>query len=378
MNKKQWKAISKRDIKRTKDIISLALRDDITVCAYGAGKIGRTFGKEILDYFGIRIDFYCDSNPSLIGTTIVDGIMCREREYVLREKANTVFFVLVGYADIEAVVELLMNEGVDRFVTYDDLCELPEILEHYLPFLDNHKIAVYTCITGGYDLPREPQHFSDNCDYYLLSDEKPKAGSSYRWVDIKNIVPRDIVDPIYQNRYCKILPHLFLSDYRYSIYVDGNITITGDLSRFVNKLRSARIGFMGGNFTNNYYTHGMRCIKMGADYETKLEKQMRDYYLQGMPANVGSYYCGIIVREHNNPICISLMSDWWNEFVKYSKRDQISMPYILWKNGYSRDDVYVASEEEIQGVYYDNPYWEYDKKHRKERFCVKSTSTLKS
>jgi hypothetical protein len=33
------------------------------------------------------------------------------------------------------------------------------------------------------------------------------------------------------------------------------------------------------------------------------------------------------------------MEEWWKEFIEYSKRDQISLPYVLWKNGIKINDV---------------------------------------
>ena len=41
---------------------------------------------------------------------------------------------------------------------------------------------------------------------------------------------------------------------------------------------------------------------------------------------------GIIVRDHNNPTCIDLMEQWWNQIKTKSKRDQVSFNYLIWKN----------------------------------------------
>lgn len=58
-----------------------------------------------------------------------------------------------------------------------------------------------------------------------------------------------------------------------------------------------------------------------------------------MPKNYGLLQCNIIVREHNNPLCIKIMEEWWQEFQKYSKRDQISLPHVLYMNNVKVEQV---------------------------------------
>ena len=54
----------------------------------------------------------------------------------------------------------------------------------------------------------------------------------------------------------------------------------------------------------------------------------------------GLFECTIIVTDLHNNKGIELLDKWWNEFIKSeSMRDQISLPYVIWKNGYSIDDI---------------------------------------
>ena len=46
---------------------------------------------------------------------------------------------------------------------------------------------------------------------------------------------------------------------------------------------------------------------------------------------------GCIVRRHNEDQVINLMSEWWFQINKYSYRDQISFPYVCWKNNFQPD-----------------------------------------
>ena len=51
-----------------------------------------------------------------------------------------------------------------------------------------------------------------------------------------------------------------------------------------------------------------------------------------MPQNYGLAETNILYRNHSQNI-INLMEEWWEMIKNYSKRDQLSFTYILWKNG---------------------------------------------
>lgn len=368
MEKRVFDLVNKRDIKKTRELIELSKLDNYQVCAWGTGKVGRTFGKEILDILNINIDYYCDTNTEKVGTFIA-GKRCESVEKLFNNKEKCICFVLIGYADIESACTALVEHNVTNIVTYDDLCELPEVMEYFLPFLKKN-IAVYTCITGGYDEPKEPEYISEKCDYFLISETPPNKGSIYKWIDLYDVVPKEITNPIYQSRYCKMHPHIVFPNYRYSIYVDGSITITGSLEDFIDKLGKSRIATLGGNFSKNYYAHVIRIVKMGSDTSAKVIKQVQNYFRQGLPTEIGTFVCGLLIREHNHPICKRVMDIWWEEYVNNCNRDQISFPYAIWKNGMERKDVYLICDENNLGEYFDNPYWKYTRQHKKERFLA--------
>ena len=54
----------------------------------------------------------------------------------------------------------------------------------------------------------------------------------------------------------------------------------------------------------------------------------------------------IIIRKHNEDLCVSLMRSWWDEFINGVQRDQISLPYVLWKNKFSMSDLYLLGDNE--------------------------------
>ena len=101
-----------KDNDRTRDFISLSKREDINVCVWGAGRLGRTLGKKILDFLNVKIDYYCDKNSNLINTEIVDGIICKSEEELIRNKDNTICFIMIGHANAESACDYLVKKGV--------------------------------------------------------------------------------------------------------------------------------------------------------------------------------------------------------------------------------------------------------------------------
>ena len=70
-----------------------------------------------------------------------------------------------------------------------------------------------------------------------------------------------------------------------------------------------------------------------------LKEQVAYYKNQGFPDNAGLMACGVIVRDMSNPKIKSIEKQWWQENIKWSYQDQLSLPYLLWKNNQSYDQI---------------------------------------
>lgn len=363
-----FERINTRDINRTYRLLELARKKEYEVCVWGAGNVGKTYGKEALDILGIKIDYYCDRNEEIVDTIVTENVVCKSEIYLKKHSENTICFVLIGYSYIESAVDYLIGLEIKNIITLDDLYELPQIINNNLLFVQEDRIAVYTCITGGYDDYKEPQYISDQCDYYLISEYPPLGNSVYNWINVRDVVPAYIDNSIYQNRYCKMFPHKIFPQYRYSIYIDGNVTIIGKVEKFVKKIENIPLIVPAKCFSDNYYSQMIRMMKIGFDQAETFIKQAYDYRTKGMPDTVGTFFCTILIREHNHPVCVNIMEDWWKEYNKFSNRDQMSFPFVLWENGIKKEDLYIICEEEKIGYFHKNPYWIIERTHKKERY----------
>ena len=82
--------------------------------------------------------------------------------------------------------------------------------------------VVYTSVFGGYDKLVE-QNLSDGWDWKCFSEEN----SLSLYTDNNRNAKR-----------FKVLPHRYLQDYEYSIFIDGNIDVRGNIDELIDKYLS--------------------------------------------------------------------------------------------------------------------------------------------
>tara|TARA_B100000963_G_C22623057_1_gene670923 strand:+ start:1295 stop:1978 length:684 start_codon:yes stop_codon:yes gene_type:complete len=151
----------------------------------------------------------------------------------------------------------------------------------------------------------------------------------------------------------KLLPHRYLNDYEYSLWIDGNFKVIGNIEPFIEKyLSNANIAFFNHKNTsldprNCIYQEANAIFHFGQinmqrspergllnykDNPEIIKNQVIRYQNEGYPPNNGLIKGGIILRRHNSPDVIDAMEAWWEEVKYNSKRDQLSFNYIAWKH----------------------------------------------
>lgn len=218
----------------------------------------------------------------------------------------------------------------DKKITYDtnDLSEI-----NYCCNSDcgDKRIAVYTAIFGEYDVLKEPEYIAPNCDYYIFTDCKVPSESIWKKLDYDHIEEMKGMDSYHLSKFVKIFPNLFFKDYDYSIWVDGATTIIADLYPFIDRLNENPIGMFDNPVHDCIYTEADFLVYYNRVQKDVIKSQISHYRKEGYPKHRGMFECTIIARQHHNDKCVHIMNEWWNQIVTFSMRDQISFPYVLWK-----------------------------------------------
>lgn len=195
-------------------------------------------------------------------------------------------------------------------------------------------IVVYTCIIGNYDTLREVKNPEENVDYICFTDSDL---ISETW-EIKKIENSLNLDNTRFSRYPKIMPHLFLKDYEISVWVDGSITVIGNVTKFIKENLHTNVCMCKHPHRNCIYDEG-KVIRHGIDVPEAVDKQMKKYKSENFPAKNGLIAGGLMIRKHNSKECIEINKQWWGEIINNSKRDQLSFNYVAWKNPNFKYDI---------------------------------------
>lgn len=202
---------------------------------------------------------------------------------------------------------------------------------------NNIKIAIYTVSTGKYDDVKEPIYIDKNIDYFVFTEQNVRENSIWK----KKCMPEKIKDlpSLDQARYIKTHPHEFFQGYDYSMFIDGNIRITCDVKPlFYTMIDSNKvIAIHKHQVRNCIYDEAKAIYAAGKASKNMLKAQMKKYKKDGFPTNYGLFETNILIRKHNDIECKNIMNDWWNEMNTWTKRDQLSFTYSLWKNNKKAD-----------------------------------------
>ena len=191
--------------------------------------------------------------------------------------------------------------------------------------------AIYTAIVGNYDNILQPKVVDPRFDYILFSNDI-KEGKIGVW----QIRPIDYYnkDQIKIARWVKTHPEELLPGYDFSIWMDANIQIATDY------IYKCSIDFFNKKISISSIVHPERtCIyqEMFAvfflNYESikTILRWSNVLKRNHFPRNVGLNETGVLFRNHLNPKVMEIDRLWWSFINEYSRRDQLSFNYVLWK-----------------------------------------------
>lgn len=197
-----------------------------------------------------------------------------------------------------------------------------------------NKIAIYTVLTGGYDTLEQPTITDSRFDYFCFSNDISKEVIGvWKVRQFKGSFSSKQIE----SRYPKMHPWEVLPEYEYSVYMDANIRIeTADFYNTICNKISQGVSLSGIKhpFRNCSYVEGYEVFTYGLEKSMKtIIKEMRFIHKEGFPRRYGMFEANIILRKHSDEKIRSQCKLWWDMINRYSKRDQLSYSYTLWKTG---------------------------------------------
>lgn len=191
------------------------------------------------------------------------------------------------------------------------------------------KFAIYTALIGGYDNVHQPQYTNEQFDFILFTDEVANYSAGIwqvRKVEYHNEDKTRIA------RYVKTHPEELLPEYAATLWIDASILITSpfiydkvvQLYQDGVQLASVKHPYRDCIYDEAYVVYGL-------DTEKNIFNWC--HYLRSIeyPRHNGLFESSLVYRR--NDVETKVVDDmWWECIVNYSRRDQLSLNYALWKN----------------------------------------------
>jgi hypothetical protein len=196
------------------------------------------------------------------------------------------------------------------------------------------RAVVYTCMFGYSECFNDFRYEGkENIDFICFTDD-PELTSTF-W-DMK-VVPSGLLDPARAAKQFKALPHRFLPDYDWSLYIDNTVRLKVSpkviFDRFLAKAAFPSPYICFRHYARNcVYDEADQVLREGVDDPVRVHAQMNLYRRLGYPANNGLAKGAFILRRHREPILQPIMESWYQQVLCYSKRDQLSLNPVMWFN----------------------------------------------
>ena len=194
-----------------------------------------------------------------------------------------------------------------------------------------NKIVVYTAIVGNYDAINQPKLVDDRFDYVLFSND-----ISQERVGVWHVrsIPYSNEDKTRIARWVKTHPEEVLDDYECSIWIDGRVVIKSEL--FYEKMLAlyndgCLVASLNHPQRDCIYTEMVEVIRLRLEKECVILNYGKKLVNEHYPLHNGLCETRVLYRRHTAIDIIKFDCLWWNIIESYSRRDQLSFNYVLWK-----------------------------------------------
>jgi hypothetical protein len=191
------------------------------------------------------------------------------------------------------------------------------------------KPIVYTTIYGDYDNLKDQPDIGVR---YVCYTDNPNLRS-----DVWEI----IYDPIYPHLHPRLrakFRKLICPFDTLSLFIDGSIEIVNpniieELSKF---LKNGWATYVHPSGRTCITTELAESLPMEKYQDLPLQEQVDYYFKQGLPKDFGLWACGVMIRDGKFE---DFGSKWMLENLAWTYQDQLSLPYLAWKEKFKLDTI---------------------------------------
>ena len=232
------------------------------------------------------------------------------------------------------------------------------------------KAIIYTASVGSYDNLIIPTCLDFDVDYVFFTDNKELLSKTDTVWEFRPLKYSEM-DNVRNARWHKTHPHILFPKTEISVWIDSNIKIkTNFLYKKINEFIKSDSKFsISKHFCRNcIYEELESCKNHGKDDYQIMQEQIQFIKNDSYPENAGLFETFILLRKHNDPLLIKLSEDWWTMIKNYSRRDQLSLNYVQWKNNFPID---LIDPEPLRKLIKHFIFWPHKFQIEKDSFSLK-------
>jgi hypothetical protein len=208
--------------------------------------------------------------------------------------------------------------------------------------------VIYTAIFGDYDSLKQPVEQDIPCDFICFTDCLA-AGIDGAW-RIIHIPAKADAHPRMRAKFFKLMSHKIFpgghlafryngwrrifkpKKYSASIWIDGRFQVTSSsfARDLVSIVDSSGWAMFRHSVRDCIYDEAAESRLMRKYRNVPLDAQVAAYRNAGFPEKSGLYECGIIARRE--PLSFPLKAinaQWWDDNLRWTYQDQVSLPFVL-------------------------------------------------
>ncbi|WP_152643139.1 glycosyltransferase domain-containing protein [Rhizobium nepotum] len=191
------------------------------------------------------------------------------------------------------------------------------------------KLAIYTVIIGdGYVLPEI--NCDHEADYFCFTDQPNLQSNGWLLIPCEPILSLDLPR---SSREQKIRPHRYLQSYQRSIYIDPSVRLMASAEKVWQYLipnDRTLFGCFWHSFRETLSDEIEAVRTAGLEHShvlSELQILIETKYTSALSSR--PLWGGFIARRHMSPACIEAMEQWFSYVLRYSRRDQLTMPLAM-------------------------------------------------
>lgn len=173
----------------------------------------------------------------------------------------------------------------------------------------------------------------DGVDYVCFTDDPELRSETWQI----RLTSRELLDATRAAKRIKALPHRFLPEYDWSLYVDNTTRLKqppADLfNRHLAPSRSPLVVFRHPE-RDCVYDEAAAVVQHQLDDPVRVRHQTAVYRRLGYPEHAGLATTPFMLRRHHAPALITVMERWHQQVLRHSLRDQIALNPAAWFDGF--------------------------------------------